>query len=182
MMPSFTARTAQTLLLGAALLLGACDDNNTKAIPTPELSDEEKQRKIHEESHGGEGEEGETQGEFELVDVSPLQGQWRVVRANVDETPVVRANIIMDKDATDGEGDYIIQGELGNETSGVAGQLLSVRGDTSFFFFTFNPTADLEQLYTVTATSRVDDNLYKGTLKDQGSLMMDVNIARVPLD
>lgn len=180
MSTSLINRAAPALLLSLALLLGACDGNNTNAsIPSPTPSEEDIQRQKHEETHGGDGETGETQGEFDLIDVSPLQGQWRVVRDDVDETPIVRANIIMDKDATAGDGDYVVQGELGTESVGEAGDLLSVRGDKTYFFFTFNPTPDTEQLYTITATTRADDNTYKGTLRDEGSLMLSVNIIRV---
>lgn len=182
MMPSsLIPHTPLALLLCVAMCLGAaCDDNNTTAIPSTPPSDEEEQRRVHEDAHGGEGERGETQGEYELIPVSPLQGQWRVVRDDTDQTPILRANIIMDKDSTDGDGDYVVQGELGLESAGETGNLLAVRGDTTFFFFTLNPTADLQQLYTVSATTRVDDDTYKGTLKDEASLNMNVTLIRAP--
>ena len=112
---------------------------------------------------------------------SAFQGTWRIVKEDADNTPVVRVSIIQDEGAKEGSGDYITQAGLGEGLQNLSGTLLTMTSSGTGFSATFNPTADQDEVYTINATNKVDENSYSGQFTSKtGTYNFPVKILRAP--
>jgi len=98
-----------------------------------------------------ENHEGDAEAGIETLPPGPVQGVWRVVRTDIDETPVMRLSLVQDEGG-DPEGDFSLL--TGICDFGGAGQACELEGEAGTFRFghhdarrgrttlVFNPTAD----------------------------------------
>ena len=111
---------------------------------------------------------------------SVLQGTWRILKTDVDETPVVRVSIIMDDGAKEGSGDFTAQVGLGENFQGIAKNLDTVASNGDGFSLTFNPTNDQTEVYTVKTSSKIDENTFEGNFTSKtGTFNFPVKILKV---
>lgn len=94
---------------------------------------------------------------------SSFQGTWLVNKDDADETPVVRVSIIQNEGDDTGFGDFYAQAALGEIYEGESGDLMGMESTADGFSFTFNPTTDLTEEYSVKTQKKIDDNTYEGT-------------------
>lgn len=162
------------LSLNTSLLVG-CSDDEKKTLNQQKTTDEN-QPDDEKLGHGTDKDVEENSAE-----PGALQGVWRVVKTDVDKTPVVRVSIIQDEGSIEGTGDFIAQAGLGENFQGLTGTLMKVTGQDAGFTFTFNPTNDSQEVYTVTASSKVDDNTFSGTFASKtNTFNFPVQIIKAP--
>lgn len=182
----FTNTRSIASSIGLALLLSltllGCEDKQSNPIGTPDPSTNNPQgndmsgddmgtdANNDNNGHGGE--------EKDLIDVHPLHGQWNVVTDDTDETPVGIADLVLEIDATTGTGNFVTGVWFGSEASGEFDDFSSIEVTDSSMIVKFNTTNDAEQLYTLTASDKIDDDTIKGTLTDAGTLNQKIIVRR----
>ncbi|TXD34672.1 hypothetical protein FRC96_13755 [Lujinxingia vulgaris] len=98
----------------------------------------------------------------ELIETGILSGSWRVAMAE-DDAPVAYFDIFHDQGATEAQGTYWMMDGLSEMLDGLTGDLNSVELQGDDLTITFNPTTDLDELYTL-ELSRDNDDLFTGAM------------------
>lgn len=93
--------------------------------------------------------------------VSPITGTWRVALNDVTRTGVANLNITHTPGELSATGTYTTLAALGEEGLGSGGELSGVTVGEDTLVVSFNPTANPEELFTVSAT-RVSERVYEG--------------------
>ncbi|RVU44872.1 hypothetical protein EA187_10065 [Lujinxingia sediminis] len=98
----------------------------------------------------------------EHIETGLLSGSWRVAMTEGD-APVAYFDIFHDQGASDAQGTYWMMDGLSEMLDGLSGDLNSVELQGDDLTITFNPTTDLDELYTLTL-SRDNDDLFTGSM------------------
>lgn len=96
------------------------------------------------------------------IETGLLSGSWRVAMAE-DDAPVAYFDIFHDQGATEAQGTYWMMDGLSEMLDGESGDLSSVELQGDDLTISFNPTSDLEELYTL-ELSRDNDDLFTGSM------------------
>ncbi len=83
---------------------------------------------------------------------SPITGTWRVALMDATGTGVANLNITHTPGEPSAGGTYTPLAALGEERLGSGGELSSVTVGEGTLVVSFNPTANEEELFTVSAT------------------------------
>lgn len=100
--------------------------------------------------------------DMEFIETGILNGSWRVAMAE-DDAPVAYFDIFHDEGATEAQGTYWMMSGLSEMLDGATGDLNSVEVQGDEVTITFNPTTDLDELYTL-ALSRDTNDLFTGAM------------------
>ncbi|CAN0415605.1 unnamed protein product, partial [Laminaria digitata] len=141
---------------------GEIPEDNTEAIPAP--------------PNPGLGEE---EGQ-ELIPAGHLNGVWRIATDDADDAPVVYLTFVHDKDATTATCDFEMSIGMSPQFDGHTGKCASASWQGETLTVTMNPTNDSEELWTITSSSKVDDDMFKGTVKKKkdAEFSLAVNVER----
>lgn len=153
------------LSLSAGFSVGC--DRQSVTVNTDEQPDDEPDADENdpdgEDPHDDTDETHGPDDDVDLVETGLLSGSWRVAMAQ-DDAPVAYFDIFHDRGATEAQGTYWMMAGLSEMLDGESGDLSSVElqgGDD--LTITFNPTSDLEELYTL-ELSRDNDDLFTGSM------------------
>ena len=171
-------------IVAAIALIGftACDPEGNGRTPLPA------------DNNGGGGGGGEvnntnapneddTHGEdddVQITDVGFLGGTWRIATADGEDAPLAYLDFVHDKGATTATGKFRMGLVMGPILDGEVGDLQSATWAGDVITVKWNPTVDEEQVYTVTSTTKTDDDTLAGTFTTvDGASTFPVSITRV---
>ena len=106
---------------------------------------------------------GEEPGQ-ELIPVGYLNGIWRIATNDINDVPVVYLTIVHDEGATTATCDYEMSIGAGDKFDGKVGRCISATWQNDQLIAKFNPTADSEEIWTLSTSTKADANTMAGAI------------------
>lgn len=119
----------------------------------------------------------------EVLDFNPITGSWRISRAD-DDTPVAYLDVFLYENETTGDGNFVQALAPAEMLDGARGDIEGVRRNGDRFFFEWNPTAQLDELYTVefSASDTAVDQFTGQFSARQADFSFEVTVRRMIFD
>lgn len=98
------------------------------------------------------------------IPVGFLNGSWRVATDDAEDAPVVYFDFVHDEGASTATCDFLMSLGLGPNFDGKIGKCAEVTWEGDTLTVRFNPTEDIEDEWTLTTTTRVDDDRFEAKI------------------
>ncbi len=99
-----------------------------------------------------------------FIDTGFLSGSWRVARSE-DDKPLVYLDFFHDTGASEATGDFMMGDAISEWLDGQTGEVAATSWQDGKLEVRWNPTTDDEEMYIISETTKVSDDLLTGTFK-----------------
>ncbi len=158
------------LAMIAAMVAAGCDSqtimvNNSKGNNdnNPIVNNDNNPIVNNDNNHAHDDHEGHgVDDDAVLIEPGFLSGSWRVARSE-DDKPLVYLEFFHDTGASEATGNFMMGDVISEWLDGQTGDIEASSWQDGKLEVRWNPTTDDEEVYVITETARVSDDLFTGT-------------------